>query len=107
MRDYTTLSYMAKTEVYSWRLSLETKAALEETARQKQASVAELLDQIVNDWLTRQQAVKDDEAEQQRLHKAALEMIGTIQGDNVDRASNVRALLRAKLVQKRADQDTS
>jgi hypothetical protein len=94
---------MAKTEVYSWRLSVETKAALEETARQKQSSVAELLDQIVGDWLTRQQAFKVDDAEQQRLHAAALKTIGTIQGDNPDRARNAKTLLRAKLVKRRAD----
>jgi uncharacterized protein YutD len=94
---------MAKTEVYSWRLSVETKAALEETARQKQSSVAELLDQIVGDWLAHQQPLKANEAAQQRLHEAALKTIGTIRGDNPDRASNAKALLRAKLVQRRAD----
>ncbi len=93
---------MTKTEVYSWRLSVETKAALEETARQKQSSVAELLDQIVGDWLAGQQALEADETEQQRLHEVALKMIGTIRGDNPDRAGNARALLRAKLAQRRA-----
>jgi hypothetical protein len=94
---------MAKTEVYSWRLSVETKAVLEEIARQKQVSVAKLLDQIVADWLARQQALDADEAAQQRLHNKVLKMIGTIQGDNPDRASNTRALLRAKLAQRHAD----
>ncbi len=93
---------MAKTEVYSWRLSVDTKVALEETARQKQSSVAELLDQIVGDWLAGQQALEADEAEQQRLHEVALKTIGTMRGDNPDRASNTRALLRAKLGQRRA-----
>lgn len=94
---------MAKTEVYSWRLSVETKAALEETARQKQASVAKLLDQIVADWLARQQSLEADEAVQQRLHDQVAKTIGTIQGDNPDRASNARVLLRAKLAQRHAD----
>lgn len=93
---------MAKSEVYSWRLSVETKSALEETARQRQSSVAELLDQIVSDWLASQQALEADEAEQQRLHAAALETIGTIRGDDPDRSSNAKSLLREKLAQRRA-----
>ena len=93
---------MAKSEVYSWRLSLETKSVLEELARQNQSSIAELLDQIVNDWLARQQALKADDAEQERLQQAALQTLGTIQGDNPERASNAKALLRAKLAQRRA-----
>jgi uncharacterized protein YutD len=94
---------MAKTEVYSWRLSVEIKSALEETARQKQSSVADLLDQIVGDWLARQQALEENEAAQQRLHDEVLKTIGTIRGDNPDRAGNAKALLRAKLAQRRAD----
>jgi hypothetical protein len=94
---------MAKTEVYSWRLSVETKSALEETARRKQTSVAELLDQIVGDWLARQQALEADEAEQQRLHDQVSKLIGTLRGDNPEGADNARALLRAKLAQRRAD----
>ena len=94
---------MAKSEVYSWRLSVETKSALEETARQKQSSVAELLDQIVSDWLASQQALAADEAEQQRLHEAALKTIGTVRGNDPDRASDAKTLLRAKLAQRRAN----
>jgi len=94
---------MAKSEVYSWRLSIETKSALEETARRKQSSVAELLDQIVGDWLASQQEQEADEVEQQRLHAAALKTIGTLRGDDPDRASNAKRLLRAKLAQRRAN----
>lgn len=94
---------MAKSEVYSWRLSIETKAVLEEIARQKQASVAKLLDQIVAEWLARQQALEADEATQQRLHDKVLKTIGTIQGDNPDRASNARVLLRTKIAQRHAN----
>jgi hypothetical protein len=93
---------MAKNEVYSWRLSAETKSALEETARRNRSSVAKLLDQIVNDWLAQQRRLNDEETEQQRLHKAALQVIGTIQGDNPDRATNAKALLRARLAKRRA-----
>ncbi len=94
---------MAKSEVYSWRLSVETKSALEETARRKQSSVAELLDQIVSDWLASQQGLKADEAEQLRLHEAALKTIGTLRGDDPDRSSNAKTLLREKLARRRAN----
>ena len=94
---------MAKTEVYSWRLSVEKKAALEESARQKQSTVAELLDQIVDAWLANEQSIEADMDEQERLHRAALETIGKIQGCDPDRASNAKALLRAKLAQKHAN----
>lgn len=94
---------MAKTEVYSWRLSVEIKSALEETARQKQSSVAELLDQIVRDWLARQQALEANEATQQRLHDEVLKTVGTLRGNNPDRAANAKALLRTKLAQRRAN----
>jgi hypothetical protein len=94
---------MAKTEVYSWRLSPETKSALEETARQQQASVSELLERIVGEWLACQEKSEADEAEQRRLHAAALKTVGTIRGDDPNRASNAKALLRAKLARRRAD----
>ncbi len=93
---------MAKNEVYSWRLSAETKSALEETARRNRSSVAELLDQIVDDWLAQQRQLNDEETEQQRLHKAALQVTGTIQGDNPDRGANAKALLRARLAKRHA-----
>jgi hypothetical protein len=94
---------MAKTEVYSWRLSIETKAALEESARQNQSSMAGLLEQIVGDWLARQQAFKADEAEQRCLHEAALKTVGALRGDDPNRASNAKALLRSKLARRHAD----
>ncbi len=42
---------MAKTEVYSWRLSEELKGELEEAAKQEQQSVSGLLERIVDEWL--------------------------------------------------------
>ena len=93
---------MAKNEVYSWRLSGETKAALEERARQDRSSVSDLLDRIVGEWLTRDPGSKEDEAEQRRLHEAALKTIGTLQGDDPGRATDAKARLRARLARKRA-----
>lgn len=93
---------MAKTEIYSWRLSLETKAALEESERHQRASISELLDQIVGEWLAQQDHSSIDEDEQQRLQVAALQTFGTLHGDDPDRSSNVKARLRAKFAQRRA-----
>lgn len=92
-----------KSEVYSWRLSTETKSALEESARQNQSSMAELLERIVLEWLVRQQNLQADEAEQLHLHAAAAKTFGTIQGDDPNRASNAKALLRKKLAKRRAN----
>lgn len=93
---------MAKDQVYSWRLSIETKAALEERARQERSSVSELLDRIVAEWLSRDPHSNESDAEQQRLHEAALKTIGTIQGDDPDRAIHAKDRLRARLARKRA-----
>ena len=40
-----------KSAVYSWRLPVEEKGALEHEARQEGLSMAELLSQIVQAWL--------------------------------------------------------
>lgn len=93
---------MPKNEVYSWRLSAETKSVLEEAARRNRSTVSELLDKIVGDWLARQRQFDEDDAAQQRLHDAALKVIGTIQGDDSNRAGNVKAVVRARLSKRRA-----
>lgn len=94
---------MSKTEVYSWRLSVETKSMLEEAARRNQSSVSALLDEIVGEWLAQQQLLGEEESEQQCLHEAASKALGTIRGDNPDRARDAKALLRAKLANRRAN----
>lgn len=43
-----------------------------------------------------------DEAGQQSLHKAVAKTIGSNRGNDPQRANNARALLRAKLAQRRA-----
>lgn len=92
-----------KTEVYSWRLSPAMKYALEEAARQEQESIGKLLERIVADWLAqRQVAGSGDDAEQRRLHDAAVQTFGMIQGGNPDRSATVRQAVRAKLTQRRA-----
>jgi hypothetical protein len=90
---------MRKSEVYSWRVSAETKEALESRARAEGTSMAELLDGIVVNWLE-QQAADEDAAVQRRLHAAATKTIGTIRGGDRHLAeqagARVKEILRKK-----------
>ncbi len=90
---------MKKSEVYSWRLSPETKAALEDRARSEGTSMAKLVDRIVDNWLEQQTA--DEEAvEQQRLHAAAAKTIGTIRGGDPYLAEQAGARVK-EIIRKR------
>ena len=90
---------MAKTEVYSWRVSREMKEALEEHARAEGKTMAKLLDDIVGGWLD-EHGADEDAAEQRRLHAAAAKTIGTIHGDDPTRSTRVRELVRVELRKK-------
>jgi hypothetical protein len=90
-----------KTEVYSWRLSPRLKSELEEAARAEKKSVAELLEQIAQDWRQRFRSPEESEEERQRrLHEAAMKFVGSIEGDNPGRAENASALVREKLARR-------
>lgn len=90
-----------KTEVYSWRLSPHLKSKLEEAARAEKKSIAELLEQIAEDWLKRFRTPDEREEEKQRrLHEAAMKFVGSIEGDNPGRAENASALVREKLARR-------
>ena len=91
---------MAKTAVYSWRLSPDLKLALEEAARDSRESVAELLEKILREWLARRSS-RDDEEQQRRLHAAAAGYFGTVEGGDPDRATKAREILRERLVRRR------
>jgi hypothetical protein len=89
-----------KSEVYSWRVSPALKAGLEEAARQRGASVAQLLDEIVEDHLTRRQGgLRSDEEEQRQLHERAGRFAGSIAGKAPGRSTKARLLVRARLRQ--------
>ena len=90
-----------KTEVYSWRLKSERKAALEEIARKRGRAVSELLDEAVDQWLSEQTDLDNEEALQQKLRQAAAPAIGSISGRDPERAEQSRARLRAKLESRR------
>jgi len=80
-----------KTEVYSWRLSPHLKSELQEAARAERKSIADLLEEIVRDWLrnTRDGAGTEEER-QQRVREAVLKCAGTIEG-SPDLAENARS----------------
>jgi hypothetical protein len=92
---------MGKTEVYSWRLSPRLKSDLEAAARMERKSVAELLDEIAGDWLSRLSVHgADDEERQRQLHDAASKSIGAIQGGDPDRAANAAAEVRSRIARR-------
>jgi hypothetical protein len=94
---------MSKSEVYSWRLSLALKAGLEEAARTEQKSLAQLLDEIAEDWLERfRDRGGDDRERQQRIREAAMKSVGAIRGSDPGRAENARSAIRARLARRHA-----
>ena len=83
-----------KTEVYSWRVSTETKTALEREARRRKMSLAGVLDLAAREWLNKSCPQEGDEEEQQRLHKAASQFFGCIEGTDPHRSANVSKEMR-------------
>ena len=93
---------MDKSEVYSWRLSRETKAILEDEARRQRTSLAGVLDRIVQEWRRRQEVPGDDAAVQARLHTAAARSFGRIAGRHPYSAARTREVIRQRLHRPRA-----
>lgn len=93
----------AKTEIYTWRLSTATKARLEDAARMRGQSVAQLLDDVVTESLDR--TGRDAETEldrQRRLHARAGRLLGRISGGGARRSERVREFVRARLKRRSA-----
>lgn len=87
-----------KTEVYTWRLSPAVKARLEETARSRQRTVAQLLDEIVAEHLWgAEDDTPGDVERQDRLHAEASRYAGRLAGGDARRSENVRTLVRSRL----------
>jgi hypothetical protein len=91
-----------KTSVYSWRVTSERKALLEELARKQKRSVSEVLDEAVTAWIEQRAANDDDEDAQSAMRRSAHRAMGRIRGGDADRASNARALVRERLQRTRA-----
>lgn len=94
---------MRKSEVYSWRLSPETKNALALQARRERTSLSSLLDRIARGWLEKRRgAAASDQVEQARLHAAARRTIGRIAGGNPRRSEQARRAIRERIKAGRA-----
>ena len=92
---------MAKSSVYSWRLSPETKIALEQEARREGMTMATLLDRLAREWLERRRDSDGPQAaEQGRLHAQAAKTFGTIAGGNPGRSESARVTLRRRLAER-------
>lgn len=91
-----------KTEVYSWRVSAETKAALDEEARRERSTVAAVLDRIAGEWLDERRRSAGGDDEQARLHAAAACSFGKIAGGDPRRSERARDAIRRRLAQRHA-----
>jgi hypothetical protein len=91
---------MAKSEVYSWRLSRQTKTALEDAARRERTTVSALLERIAHEWLRRIPVATAEEARQRRLHAAARRCFGTIHGGDQARSETVRQAVGARILRR-------
>ena len=92
---------MKKSDVYSWRVATEVKAALEHEARREGRSVGGLLEQIATEWLTARRGLTDSDDEQARLHRVAAKAFGTLAGGDRDRSATVRTAVRRRLTARR------
>lgn len=99
------MSRMQKTETVDLPAPRSLKEELEEVARSRHTSVADLLEQIVREWLERSRGRRakageeDDEDQQQRLRAEVMKLAGSIEG-GPDWAESVRSVMQANLSQK-------
>jgi hypothetical protein len=88
---------MRKTEVYSWRLTSGIKTDLENEARREGTTVSALLDRIAKEWIDSRRGHIDDDAEQARVHARVRKTLGTISGNNPNRAELAKETVRDRL----------
>ncbi len=92
---------MKKSEVYSWRVTTEVKAALEQEARREGQSVGGLLERIAMAWLTARQQETNGGDEQARVRAIAAKTFGAIAGGDPNRSTAVRSIVRHRLAARR------
>jgi hypothetical protein len=84
----------------------DIEARLEEAARARQKSVAELFEEIVREWLDKHRQEEDrtelDEERQRQLRAAALQFAGVIDRDDVYSPENARSAVRDRIARRRA-----
>ena len=98
----TTLSCMSKSQVYSWRLDERLKVALEEAARDGGTSVSGLLEEIVRSWLAERSTDPEDAERQARIRAEAMRHVGSIEGNDPDRAAEASTRVREIVKRRRA-----
>jgi hypothetical protein len=86
-----------KTEVYSWRVSLDIKMGLEREARRRKISVSAALDLAARSWLQQTGMPNEDDEEQSRLQKAASKWLGTLASGNARRSETASQAVRDRL----------
>jgi hypothetical protein len=86
-----------KTEVYSWRVSTDTKTSLEREARRRRISLAAVLDLAAEEWLKKSAEGPDDDEEQRRIRQAALKCVGSLAGGDPLRSENAGKMVRQRL----------
>ena len=90
-----------KTEVYSWRLTSDRKASLEEEARRDGVSLSALLERVTADWLVhRRNGHASDDDEQAAIRKRAMAAIGSVRGDDLTRSERASELVREIIARK-------
>jgi len=90
-----------KTEVYSWRVSADRKAALEEEARREGTTVSGLLDRVTGDWLAqRRNGHSHDDDAQAALRKRVMKTVGTIRSGDPTLASRARGVIQEQVLRK-------
>ena len=94
---------MQKTETVDLPAPRSLKEELEAAARSRHTSVADLLEQIVREWLDRSLRTKaseeGDEERQQRLRAEVMKFAGSIEGEP-DWAESARSVVQAGITRK-------
>lgn len=90
-----------KTEVYSWRLSPELKAEIEDQARSESKSMSALLEELASDGLrARRRGRSSEAAARAALLKLVLPTLGTIRSGDPNLGSKVGQTVRARIARK-------
>jgi hypothetical protein len=100
------MNKMAKSEVYSWRVTSQLKRQLEEAARDEKTSVGAVLERVMSDWLKGRRPRMDEE-QQRRLREQLFDVIEKISteqipGAHIGSATNerVREVMGEQLMRK-------
>jgi hypothetical protein len=90
-----------KTEVYSWRISSQTKCRLEDEARRRGTSMANVLEEITAQWFSdHRNGHEKDDAQQVALRRRVMATVGGIHSGDTNRAGRSRELVREIVARK-------